>query len=81
MVIGSHPYPDHIVPFLGSSYSQEDDTVDTPTTRIIAQHFDDDEELQSHANYGSKVDKTDPSAVIELVIGLSELRVKQQRLI
>ena len=47
VVIGSHPYPDHIVTFLGSSYSQQDDTVDTPTTRIIAQHFDDDEELES----------------------------------
>jgi hypothetical protein len=41
VVIGSHPYPDGIVPFLGSSYSQRNDTLNTPTTDIIGQHFQD----------------------------------------
>ena len=32
VIIGSHPYPDHIVPCLGSAYSQQDRTCSTPTT-------------------------------------------------
>jgi hypothetical protein len=36
IVIGSHPYPDHIVPYIGSSYSQN-----TPTLSIISAHFSD----------------------------------------
>ena len=39
IVIGSHPYSDSVVPHLGSSYSQRDGTADTPTTRIVADHF------------------------------------------
>ena len=41
IVIGSHPYSDDIVPFLGSSYSQKHSTRNTPTTDVIAQHFQD----------------------------------------
>jgi len=47
VVIGSHPYPDNVVPFLGASYAQQHGTPDTPTTRIIGQHFQDDPELRS----------------------------------
>ena len=39
--MGLHPYQDIIVPFLGSSYAQLGGTWDTPTTRIIGQHFQD----------------------------------------
>jgi len=47
IVIGSHPYPDHIVPHYGSAYSQQYNTNDTPTTEIIGQHFSDSPELRS----------------------------------
>jgi hypothetical protein len=41
IVIGSHPYPDHIVPYMGSSYSQASNTNSTPTLSIIGAHFSD----------------------------------------
>jgi hypothetical protein len=37
--IGQDPYPDHIVPDIGSAYSQREGTKDTPTTRIMQRHF------------------------------------------
>jgi hypothetical protein len=46
IVIGSHPYPDSIVPHLGASYSQRHNTLDMPTTCIIAQHFWNDDEMR-----------------------------------
>jgi len=39
VIIGQDPYPSHIVPYFGSAYSQSRDTQDTPTTRIIYEHF------------------------------------------
>ena len=39
IIIGQDPYPSHIVPCFGSAYSQSKDTQDTPTTRIIYEHF------------------------------------------
>ena len=47
IIIGSHPYPDHIVPCLGSAYSQQDRIHNTPTTEIIDQHFSENPELRS----------------------------------
>jgi hypothetical protein len=40
VIVGQSPYPDDIVPYFGSAYSQCDGSVDTPTTRIICDHFD-----------------------------------------
>jgi hypothetical protein len=39
VVLGQDPYPDHIVPYLGSAYSQVESSVSTPTTDIICKHF------------------------------------------
>lgn len=39
IVVGEMPYPDWLVPYLGSSYSQVDDSEDTPSAMIIAAHF------------------------------------------
>ena len=43
IVVGSCPYPQHIVPPLGSAYSQTRDSENTPTTRIFSLHFEDGE--------------------------------------
>jgi hypothetical protein len=40
VIVGQNPYPSDIVPHFGSAYSQCDNSVDTPTTRIICEHFD-----------------------------------------
>ena len=40
VIVGQNPYPTDIVPHFGSAYSQCDNSVDTPTTRIICEHFD-----------------------------------------
>jgi hypothetical protein len=39
IIVGEKPYPDHIIPFIGASYSQCVNTKDTPTIEVIAQHF------------------------------------------
>ena len=39
VVVGDRPYPDDIVPYFGSSYSQIQGTPNTVTTRIIGMHF------------------------------------------
>jgi hypothetical protein len=40
VIIGQTPYPDDIVPYFGSAYSQCDGSLDTPTTKMICDHFD-----------------------------------------
>ena len=44
VIIGQNPYPDYLVPYLGSAYSQTQDTRDTPTTTIVTEHFNRDED-------------------------------------
>ncbi len=39
VVLGQNPYPNHLVPYLGSAYSQVESSVNTPTTDIICKHF------------------------------------------
>jgi len=39
VVIGQNPYPDSIVPYLGSAYSQTLSSKNTPTTTAVALHF------------------------------------------
>jgi len=39
VIVGQSPYPSHLVPYLGSAYSQTHGTSDTPTTQIIVEHF------------------------------------------
>ena len=38
IIVGEKPYPDHMVPFIGSSYSQCIDTPDTPTIVALTSH-------------------------------------------
>ena len=46
VVIGAYPYPDELVPYYGSSYSQEPGTPDTPSLKVIKSHFYYDTQLQ-----------------------------------
>jgi hypothetical protein len=39
VIVGSHPYPDKLVPLIGSSYSQTEGTNNAPSTRIMGEHF------------------------------------------
>ena len=39
LVIGSHPYPDFIVPTYGAAYAQTSSTQPTPTVSVIQDHF------------------------------------------
>jgi uracil DNA glycosylase len=48
VIIGQSPYPDHIVPHMGSAYSQSLGSNDTATTRVICQHFTSDNGIDSH---------------------------------
>ena len=41
IVKGQSPYYETLVPLLGAAYSQTDNSVDTPTIRIIARRFQD----------------------------------------
>ena len=40
IVVGECPYPGHIIPHMGSAYSQADDSEDTPSTQVICKHFE-----------------------------------------
>ena len=40
IIVGECPYPGHIIPYMGSAYSQVDDSEDTPSTQVICKHFD-----------------------------------------
>ena len=44
VIIGQDPYPCHLIPFFGSSYSQSSNTTDTKTTTIIGKHFNEPED-------------------------------------
>mmetsp|Transcript_2713 Transcript_2713/g.7233 ORF Transcript_2713/g.7233 Transcript_2713/m.7233 type:complete len:448 (+) Transcript_2713:6860-8203(+) len=39
IVIGDRPYPDEMIPYFGSSYSQVRESPDTPTVKVIEAHF------------------------------------------
>lgn len=40
IVIGQTPYPEYLIPELGSAFSQVSKSTDTPTARIFSLHFD-----------------------------------------
>jgi hypothetical protein len=46
IVIGQNPYPDNIVPYLGSAYSQETGTKNTPSTDVVVKHFPDEPDFE-----------------------------------
>jgi hypothetical protein len=48
VIIGQSPYPDHIVPYMGSAYSQSPGSNDTPTTGVISQHFTNEDGIDCH---------------------------------
>eukprot|EP00978_Attheya_sp_CCMP212_P010561 scaffold25644_cov52-Attheya_sp.AAC.1 len=39
LIIGSHPYPDFIVPMYGAAYAQRSGTQPTPSVKVIQDHF------------------------------------------
>jgi len=39
LIIGSHPYPDFIVPTYGAAYAQRSGSQPTPSVRVIQDHF------------------------------------------
>ncbi len=54
IVIGQNPYESQIVPFLGSAFSQVENSKDTPTTSIFASHFKDDKSAKKFLRYSWK---------------------------
>ncbi len=54
IVIGRNPYEFQIVLFLGSAFSQVENSKDTPTTSIFASHFKDDKSAKKFLRYSWK---------------------------